>query len=194
MPRKAFIDTLPREVRKKIRSDSYTAHAKAQESLAESARIRYEKNLAEGPGDGMYWPFFPRLIELPIKHKEIVKWIAQNPGKRLIDRPSQRPQNKCLHHRPHRCFHPTDTTIWVFVRWLWELNPHYLPMREFQPSHIRQPAQARFCCPEAGYLFGEELEREGACNIVLVRKDTERTETISEYSDRFYGLKPCWTS
>ena len=192
MSKIAYIDTLPKEVSDKIRSDSYAAHAKVQERLAAIAKTNYERKLEHGPSAGNYWPFFPSLIEIPIKHKKTINWIKQNPDKRLIDRPRLRDPERCLHHRPHRCFHPQNESLWVFVRWKLPYSGSYFQIDEFQPKHIQYRNQSRFCCPEAAYLFGVELVSEQCREIHLIEKNHGWSESIEEYSDRFYGLKPCW--
>lgn len=106
-----------------------------------------------------------------------------------------RPADSCMHHRPHACFHPTGEPLWVRLTWYRPLQSAYLPLRELQPDFIRDPCHARLCCAEATYLLAKELvHQEAGTEMQLTRLDTEETEDIDDYADRFFGLKPCWGS
>ncbi|MCP4537734.1 MAG: hypothetical protein GY832_11355 [Chloroflexi bacterium] len=166
----------------------------AREKFYQAHKLYFEQALAEPLPPGMFRPYPRRLFTCNQAGLDLLAWRKENPGKRNIDRrPIKRPADQCLHHRPHRCFHHTATEIsWVFVQWHMPLLTFCLPTREMQPLEVQHHYQSRFCCSEAAYLFAEELSVDGMVDVCLVQKDFGWRESVEDYADRFYGLKPCW--
>ena len=107
----------------------------------------------------------------------------------------RRPENKCLQHESHRCFHPVGKAHWVSVKWYLPLLPDYLPAREWQPKFIQREHSRLFCCSEAAFLFARQAMADGNLQIRLVEdqgKKEGRNESLDEFGDRFYGARPCW--
>ncbi len=106
----------------------------------------------------------------------------------------RRPEDKCLQHEDHRCFHPVGNANWVSVRWYLSLLPGYLPAREWQPGFIRREHSKLFCCSEAAFLFARHVESAGNLQVRLVegREKEGRSESVREFECRLYGIQPCW--
>ena len=104
--------------------------------------------------------------------------------------PPRRPPDRCMHFRPHPCFHPEGERPWVYVIWRRKfLSPPYFPSEDMHPPEWQRDYRKHFCCPEAARLFIRELHAEGQRDI---RLETEAKEgEVRDYVEFMNLTMPC---